>query len=176
MITSGGFTERRGVQRRLAVMRVAAIVCCALVAVSFWVLQVVGHERYRNIAETQHLKTVPLRAPRGVVFDRNNRVLVENTYSFTIAVLRDLSQNPTHNVDQTIRRLAAVTGLDEARTLDDFHRHPKVPLYKPITIIEHATMGQVASVMARQLEMPEVIVQQEPTRTYPAGGMAGVFI
>jgi penicillin-binding protein 2 len=170
--TSRAFADRRGLQGRLVALRIVATVCCALLAVGFWVLQVVEHDRYLQIAENQHLKTIPLRAPRGVLFDRNNKVLVENTYSFTITVLRDLSTNPDHNVDQTIRLLAAVTGLDEARTLEEVHRHRREPLYRPIPIIEHATMAQVSAVMARQLEMPEVVVQQEPTRTYPAGGMA----
>jgi penicillin-binding protein 2 len=173
MITSGAHADRRDLEGRLIMLRLAAIIGCGLVAVGFWVPQVVEHERYRNIAENQHLKTINLRAPRGVVFDRNNRVLVENTYSFTIAVLRDLSQKPGHNVDETVLQVAQVTGLDPARTLEDFRRHKKDPQYKPVVLIEHATMAQVAAVMARQVEMPEVIVQQEPTRTYPAGGMGG---
>jgi len=171
--TSQGFADRRALQRRIVVIRIAAVACCALLAVGFWVLQVVEHERFLAIAEEQHLKTIPLRAPRGVIFDRNNKVLVENTYSFTISVLRDLSTNADHNVDQTVRTLAAATGLDEQRTLEDVDiRHKRDPLYRPITIIEHASMAQVSAVMARQLEMPEVVVEQEPSRTYPAGGMA----
>jgi len=170
--TSRNFADRRGLQSRLLALRIVAIVSCALLAVGFWVLQIVEHDRYLQIAENQHLKTIPLRAPRGVLFDRNNKVLVENTYSFTITVLRDLSTNPDHNVDQTVRLLASVTGLDEARTLEEVRKHRREPLYRPIPIIEHATMAQVSAVMARQLEMPEVVVQQEPTRTYPAGGMA----
>jgi penicillin-binding protein 2 len=170
--TSRNFADRRGLQGRLVVLRIVAIAGCALLAVGFWVLQIVEHDRYLQIADNQHLKTIPLPAPRGVLFDRNNKVLVENTYSFTITVLRDLSTNPDHNVDQTVRLLAAVTGLDEARTLEEVYRHKREPLYRPIPIIEHATIAQVSAVMARQLEMPEVVVQQEPTRRYPAGGMA----
>ena len=44
--------------------------------------------------------------------------------------------------------------------------------FQPIPVIEHATFAQVAAVMARRLEMPEIEVQQVPTRTYPKGGLA----
>jgi penicillin-binding protein 2 len=41
-----------------------------------------------------------------------------------------------------------------------------------LPVIEHATFEQVAAVTARRHEMPEVLVQQVPTRTYPAEGLA----
>jgi penicillin-binding protein 2 len=50
-------------------------------------------------------------------------------------------------------------------------RHRREALFRPIALIEHATMAQVSAVLARKLEMPEVVVQQEPTRTYPLGGL-----
>jgi penicillin-binding protein 2 len=169
--TPGAYGDRRLLQGRLAVLRVGAIVGVGLLAVVFWVLQVVEHQRYQDIADNQHVRTIALRAPRGVLFDRNGKILVENSYTFTIAVVRELSPNADHNVDQTINRLAAVTGIDATRAIDEVKRHKREALFRPVPIIEHATMAQVSAVLARKLEMPEVIVQQEPTRTYPLGGV-----
>jgi penicillin-binding protein 2 len=43
-------------------------------------------------------------------------------------------------------------------------------------VIEHATFAQVAAITARRLELPEVVVQQVPTRTYPdKSGAAHLF-
>jgi penicillin-binding protein 2 len=39
-------------------------------------------------------------------------------------------------------------------------------------MIEHASFEQVAAVAARKLELPEVVVQRVPTRSYPQGGFA----
>ena len=41
-------------------------------------LQVVQHERYLEMAENNHQRTLALRAPRGMVFDRNGELLVRN--------------------------------------------------------------------------------------------------
>jgi penicillin-binding protein 2 len=168
MVTPGSFEDRRGLQVRLVVLRVVATAIFGLLAVGFWVLQVVEHDKYKEMADNNYLRTIPLRAPRGVLFDRDGRVLVENRYSFTVAIIRERSAN----VDLAARRLAAAAGVDEALVLEIMQRHRRDPLFSPIAVIEHATFAQVAAVMARRLELPEVVVQQVPTRAYPPDGFA----
>ena len=48
-------------------------------------------------------------------------------------------------------------------------RHRREPTYRPITIVQDATLAQVAAVTARRLdfELPDVVVEQVPTRRYP---------
>ena len=41
------------------------------------------------MAENNHQRTLALRAPRGVVFDRDGRVLVENRHSYSISIVRE---------------------------------------------------------------------------------------
>ncbi len=170
MLTSANFEDRQSFALRLVVLRVATIVVFAVIAVAFWIFQVVEHQRYEQLAERQHLRTMPLRAPRGILYDRNGKVLVRNTYSFTIAFVREQSAN----VNDAVRRVAAATGVDEARIADIVANAKKRrdPLYRPIPIIEHATLAQVAAVTARQVDLPEIVVQQLPTREYPEGGVA----
>jgi penicillin-binding protein 2 len=167
----GGFDDRRMNEGRLTAIRVFFVVCCSLLAVGFWLLQVVQHEKYVELADNNHLKTIPLRAPRGVLFDRNGRVLVENTNSFTIAIIRE----QTRHLDQTVHRLATITGVDEARISDIVQKRRREPVFRPLAVIEHATFAQVAAVTAHRLEMPEIEVQQVPTRSYPSGFASHLF-
>jgi penicillin-binding protein 2 len=168
MASTGFADDRRGVEVRLTGLRVLAVAAFAILAVSFWLLQVVDHEKYKEMADNNYLRTIPLRAPRGVLFDRNGKVLVENKDSFTIALIRERSRN----VNEAVRRLAAATGADEKALQDVMQRHRRDPQFTPIPLIEHATFAQVAAVTARKLELPEVVVQQVPTRAYPADDLA----
>jgi penicillin-binding protein 2 len=168
MLTPGAFEDRRSSQGRLAVLRVAAIACFGLLAIGFWMIQVLGYTKYKEIAENNYLRTIPLRAPRGVLFDRNGARLVENRDSFTIAIIRERSAN----IAEAVHRLALAVGVDEVRIKEIVQRHAKDPLFNPIAVVEHASLAQVSAVLARQLELPEVVVQQVPTRAYPAGGLA----
>jgi penicillin-binding protein 2 len=167
--TSG---DRRSHDTRLAVMQYTVAGLIALLAVGFWILQVPQHQRYDEMAENNHLRSVPLRAPRGVLFDRNGKVLVENRYSFNISIVREQS----HDVDASIRLLSRITGVDEAAMHDEVRRRRREPSFRPIVLIEDATLAQVASVAARRLELPGIIVQQVPTRRYPQNELAAHLI
>ena len=168
MLNQGAFEGRQEVQSRLLIMRVVAIVLFAALAVAFWVLQVVQHEKYEIWADKNYLRTLPLRAPRGVLYDRHGRVLVENRDSFTIAFLRERTQN----LNIAITRLAEALSLPEATIREPIQRAiaRRDPVFRPIPIVQHATLSQVIAVRARKMELPEVVVQQVPTRLYP--GMA----
>ena len=87
-------------------LQVAVIVAFAALGVCFWVLQIAQHAKYEEMAENNHQRTLALRAPRGILFDRNGKVLVENRHSFTISILREHSKD----LDQTARLLARVAG------------------------------------------------------------------
>src|SRR6476619_8501584 len=100
--------DRRRIGIRLSVLQYGLIVIFTALAVSFWVLQVVQHAKFKEMAENNIQRTLALRAPRGVLFDREGRVLVENRHSFTISIVRE----HTKNLGRTIELLAEVAGLD----------------------------------------------------------------
>src|SRR6202158_6492035 len=100
--------DRRNVGIRLSVLQVVIALVFSVLAVSFWVLQVAQHETYAELAENNNQRTLALRAPRGVVFDRNLKVLIENRRSRSISIVRE----HTKDLNRTVRLLATVLGLD----------------------------------------------------------------
>lgn len=170
MLTPGAAEHRRGFESRIGILRVGAIVCFAALAVGFWILQVVQHTKYEAWADKNYLRQIPLRAPRGVLFDRNGRVLVENTDAFTIVLLRER----TADLNRAITRLADAVGWPVERVREPIQAAiaRRDPAFRPVLVVDHATMPQVVAVRARQLELPEVEVLQVPTRRYPDESLA----
>ncbi len=166
--------DRRRLTTRLNALRVAIGVAFGLLACGFWFFQVVQHAKFKEMAENNHQRTLTLRAPRGVIFDRTGRLLVENRNSFNISIVRE----HTKDIDRTIRVLSSVTGFDEKAIREIVDRHRREPSYRPIVVISDATLAQVAAVTARRLdfELPDVIVQEVPTREYPDEAMAAHLI
>ncbi len=162
--------DRRSLTVRLVVLQVGCAVVFAILAFSFWYLQVVQNEKFNELAENNHQRTIALRAPRGVLLDRHGQVLVENRSSFTISIVRE----HTKDLDRTIRVLSEVAGLDPKHVLDIVKSHRSEPTYRPIVIVDDASLAQVAAVLARQLdtELPDVQVDEVPTRQYPAESFA----
>ncbi len=162
--------DRRRIGTRLAVLQLSAIVVFAALAMSFWYLQVVQHARFKEMAENNHQRTLALRAPRGILYDRHGRPLVENRHSFSVSIVRE----HTKDLNRTIRLLAAVAGMDESRVRQIVERNLHEPAYRPIVVIEDATLAQVAAITARRLdfELPDVMIEEVPTRLYPTDALA----
>src|SRR5947208_2255036 len=163
--------ERRRIGVRLSVLQFAITGLFSVLAVSFWLLQVVQHAKFNEMAENNHQRMLPLRAPRGVIFDRDGKVLVANRHAYSISIVRE----HTKDLNRTVRLLAGVLGMEEAsvRAIVDRHRHD--PSYRPIIVVLNATRAQVAAVTARHFELPDVLVEQVPTRSYPETLAAHLF-
>jgi penicillin-binding protein 2 len=165
--------DRRKAGTRLTGLQVVIAGVFSILAIGFWVLQVVQHQQYNEMAENNHQRTIALRAPRGLVFDREGRVMVENRHSYSISIVRE----HTKDLPRTIRILSQVLGIDESVVRNTVERHRREPTYRPITIIQDASLAQVAAVAARRLdfELPDVLVQPTPTRRYPETMAAHLF-
>jgi penicillin-binding protein 2 len=160
--------DRRRLATRITVLQVCAIAVFATLGFSFWFLQVLQGDTYKELAENNHQRTLALRAPRGVLFDRNLKVLVDNRQSFTISIVRE----HTKDMAQTIRLLSAVAGLDPKEVEQIVERHRKEPSYRSIVIVEDASQDQVYSILARRLELPNIDVEEVPARKYPTDALA----
>jgi penicillin-binding protein 2 len=136
------------------------------------VLQVVQHEHFKEMAENNHQRTLALRAPRGMVFDRDNQILVRNRHSYSISIVRE----HTKDLDRTVRLVASVLQWPEAAVRDIVDRHRREPTYRPITILQDASDAQLAAVLARRYELPDVVVEQVPTREYPSAPILAAHV
>jgi penicillin-binding protein 2 len=165
------FDNRRSVGLRLGALQYLIATIFLTLAVAFWVFQVAEHQRFREMAENNHIRTLPLRAPRGVLFDRNGKVLVENRYSEKISLVRE----QISDLDGTIRTLARVAGLDERDVHEAVSRRRREPSYRPIEIVDDASLEQLARIRAHMLELPGVVTDPVPTRRYPQGMAAHLF-
>jgi penicillin-binding protein 2 len=163
------YEDKRNLHTRLTALQIGAVVVFSLLAISFWLLQVVQHSKYREMADNNRLRTISLRAPRGVLVDRHGEVLVDNRPSRTIV----LDREQTKDIDRTLTRLAEIAGVDEADLREIVQRRRREPTFRPIALIEQATEQQVFAVRARALELPGVLVHEVPTRAYPDRGLAG---
>jgi penicillin-binding protein 2 len=159
--------DRSNLSLRLSAVQYIVAGAFALLAIAFWAFQVAHHDKFREMAENNHRRRVPLPAPRGVLFDRHGAVLVENRNTYNIALVREQSGN----IEETLRTLARATGVDEAQLVETVNRRRREPSYRPIVLIENATESQVIAFRARKWELPGIIHQLVPARRYPSSDM-----
>ncbi len=96
--------DRRHLALRLTALQYIVAIAFAALAVGFWVFQVAQHQKFAEMAENNHLRKLPQPAPRGVLLDRNGKVLVENRNIFNIALVREQTKNSRRDAEDARRR------------------------------------------------------------------------
>lgn len=156
--------QRQLVVRTWQVVGVAALAFLAVVS-GYAYTQVVRGSYYRELADNNRLRELPIQAPRGLIVDRAERPLVENVPSYQLL----LDRSRSGDLDGTVRFLARVleeTPQDLAARLATYDR---VPSFQPVLIAEDLTLAQVAAVEATSLEHPELEVEVAQRRFYRHG-------
>ena len=68
----------QNLKARLRFLQALILVMLGALGVRLYVLQVVRGEKYGELAENQRRRRLPIPAPRGVIFDREGRVIVDS--------------------------------------------------------------------------------------------------
>src|SRR5437763_3598620 len=73
--------------RRLDLARAAVWLVLGVLVFSFFRTQILGHGKYQLQSETNRLRPIPLPAPRGVIYDRNGKLIADNVVGYSVAFL-----------------------------------------------------------------------------------------
>lgn len=162
------FQDNRELLRRLTWLRVLFIAVFVLLAVKLWFLAVLQFEYYRSLAERNRVRTFPELAPRGLIYDRDGRVLVDNVYGFNLLLFRDEVEDLT----ETFRFLVRGLELTEDTIQERLKASGNYSIYQPVVIKENLSMQETAYILAHQTEHPEIRIFKQPRRIYRYGSLA----
>ncbi len=150
-----------------------AIVGILLVLLSgLWRLQVIGAQNYRALAEQNRIRKVPILAPRGKLFDREGRLLVDNYPSVSCFLIREPGRDLRADFPLISRGLHMTTEQLES-VLTHYALAPK---YEPIPLKQDITPDEVEFIEAHRDELPELETIDEQRRLYPRNGFAANLI
>jgi penicillin-binding protein 2 len=158
----------QNLRARLRFIQALVVVLLGLLGVRLYVLQVVRGERYAEIAENQRRRHLPIPAPRGVIFDREGRVLVDSRPIYNVILSREDVKGK--DLTSLVEPLSEGLALDKDLLQDRFEIVKSMPAFESILVKLDATQGDIAWVEAHNLEYPELRVEQQPQRRYPANG------
>jgi penicillin-binding protein 2 len=140
----------------------------ALVAVTYFYLQVVHGDEFLEMAENNRLRRLSLEAPRGTITDRNGRVLVENLPSYSL----ELDRSRSKDLAASVAFAAAALGRPAAELGHVLERYRGTGLFQPVLLAENLALPQVARFLVARLEHPEFEVEVTQRRFYRLGSYA----
>jgi penicillin-binding protein 2 len=157
---------------KLAVVQYGILLMMLGLTAGLWRLQILGAENYRLLAEQNRIRKEPVLAPRGKLFDRENRLVVDNYPSVSCFLVREQNRN----VDNDLPLIAHGLHLDVEQLRATLRRYRASPGYQPIPIKQDVTPDEEAFIEAHRNELPELETIDEERRLYPNDGFAAHLI
>jgi len=138
------------------------ILCFAIVLGRLWYLQIYnGDQLYRYSLENS-LRKENIQAERGIIFSRNNEILVENIPGFDVIITPQYLKEP----EETIAKLSKIISIsveDINRTLSKFSTQAK---YINVTIKKDISMRELSILETESFKLPGVFVRPITNRQY----------
>ncbi|GFO54613.1 penicillin-binding protein 2 [Geomonas sp. Red276] len=154
--------------RRLIGISIGACVMFFLILTRLWYLQIIDTENLMDQSESNRLRFVPVAAPRGAIVDRNGKVLVSNTPSFSVAVIPQDVKNKEELVDNLARYLK----LDRQEIIDKWTKGQGRAKYYPLVVASGITRDQMEFLEENRLSLSGVNIEMKPIRAYANGELA----
>ena len=157
---------------KLHVTQYLVVVVLVVLAAGMWRLQIVGVESYRQLAEANRVRKIPVLAARGKIFDREGRLLVDNYPSVSCYLLRE----QVKDLEADIPLIARGLDLSEDQVRATLRKYTTAPRYQPIPLKQDITPDEQAFIEAHRNELPELETIDEQRRLYPRDGFAAHLI
>src|SRR6476620_4659905 len=152
---------------RVAAVQVIAFILLAILGVRLYYLQIVKGAYYAERAENQRVRLIPIPAPRGAIFDRNGKLLVDSRPTYNVV----LSNEPLKsvNINDRVDDYSHGLNMDREFVVERLNLIKKQNEFEAMVLKESADMRDIAWVEAHSLEFPELRVELQPQRFYPLG-------
>lgn len=137
----------------------------------FFRSQVLHHQKYDLQSKTNRLRELPLPAPRGVIFDRHNKVIADNVIGYSVSVLA-MKEDTLRAVLQRLTGTISITPAQIEQSVRRFRRAPT----RPTVIIPDASFDVVSVLEEHRSLFPGLIIQSAPRRFYPDGPAVASFV
>ena len=134
-------------------------------------LQVLKGDQMRQYSEENRIKRVKVAAPRGMIFDRTHRLLIDNRPDFDLEIIPQYLRESKME-KQVIERISKILKTPAKEIKDILEKARTQPSFMPVKIKTDLTRDEVAQIELHKIDMPGVEVKEEIKRTNIFGDIA----
>lgn len=157
----GGLFVGEVMVRRLDVMKWLILLVFAVLISRLGYLQVVQGQHYMRLADGNRIRIVPIKAPRGIFYDRNGVPLVSKRPSFAVTVATGSSPIP----DAEMAALSRILAMDVAEISGKIHRHTGFS-YVPVQLKTDVDQKTISKIEENRSAFPGIVIKAQPVRKY----------
>lgn len=160
--------ERKVIKSKTRVLTVIVTLIFVLLAGRLAYLQLFQVEKFTTMAQQNHMRLIPITASRGEMFATDGKTkIVSNQPVYTVSLV----YLGLKNTSKVVERLGDILGMEPEEIQSKLDAQ-KLRLYQPVRIVTNVSLETVLEIEQHRLELPGVIIDVEPVRAYPMGGIA----
>ncbi|ARU32407.1 penicillin-binding protein 2 [Sulfuriferula sp. AH1] len=164
--------ELAGFRQRIVIAAGFVVLLFLLLLARFVYVQILEHDRYFALAESNRISIVPTPPNRGIILDRNGRVLAHNYSAYTL----ELTPSKITDLKATIDELAKLVEITPANRKHFAKIMAESRNFQTLPLRTRLTDEEVARIAANRYRLPGVEVKARLFRQYPQGASASHLI
>jgi len=125
-------------------------------------LQIVKAPLYKDLSYRNSIRLLNIPAPRGVIYDRHNKVIAGNEVSFGVFIVPQEAED----IDDEIAMLSNILDVQESVLKKNYKRNYYAP-FAPCELIRGISKREAILVEETKVNIPGVLVKEIPSRIYP---------
>jgi len=154
--------DREWLKQRIIGVSVCTIFAFAVVFLRFIYLQIIKGDEFRLLSEKNAVRLTGIKAPRGLILDRNKKILVDNRPSFNLKIMLE----DAGDVKETMTKVSQMMDTPFEDLMKKISDAGKGAFYKPVTLQDDISRDHLAIIEAHKFDLPGVFIDIEPTRHY----------
>jgi penicillin-binding protein 2 len=137
-----------------------------------WYLQITKGDEFAWLAKNNRIRIRRVPASRGMILDRNRRILVDNRQSFQVSVVPEDIDNAARLVSRMARVLICQPEDLRSRITHQNQRQP----FCPLLIKADIPRKELAYLETHKLDLPGMFIDAVPRRSYNYNTLASHLI
>lgn len=128
----------------------------------FFYLQIYFHETYKQKAEVNRIRAIPLNAPRGLILDRNGEIIVDNYPTYVLTAI------PGEMIEKrkNFQIISQCTGIDTSLLETNYKKYFR-GRFLPARLAKDLSFDQLSRIEEHKQELTGINYIQFPERYFP---------
>lgn len=132
-------------QDRFRYLYAILVVMGTILFLRLWYLQILKGEEFKQFAEENRLKKIKIEAPRGMVFDRNKQILLDNHPTFNVTITPQYFRAaPSATQEAIIDKLSRIVRMKPAAIAETLQKARRQPSFQPVVVKKNLSMDEVS--------------------------------
>ena len=150
-------------KNRLLILIITLSLLAILLIIRLYYLQVISYVQYDTLSEANHIKYIQTTPRRGIIYDRNGKVLADNSSLYSI----EINLEEVRSIRNVVKAVDLEIGLTDLEIKNFYKKIKKYSHHNSIILKTNLTEIEVAKILSIRYKFDGLDVKGSLLRQYP---------